>query len=89
LCSYDQYSNLVLEEAFERRIFTDPRNGVTVYSDIPLGIYVVRGDTVVLMGKMLDGAQQQMKEVDLDELAKLSEESKASLTWDFDADLVA
>ena len=65
---------------------------MTYYHDIPLGLYVVRGDSVVLLGEVRDddGGEQQllqqggvaggismkMKEVTLDELAELEAESR-------------
>jgi len=44
--SFDQFANLVLEGAVER---------ITVgslYSETPLGLYVVRGENVVLLGEI-------------------------------------
>jgi hypothetical protein len=78
-----------LEGALERRIVVDSATGVASYNDIPLGIYVVRGDTVVLMGRMVDGESQQMKEVPGEELEVLAQTSEKPLEWDFDTDLIA
>ena len=90
LCSYDQFSNLVLEEAYERQICVDSETGSASYHDIPLGIYVVRGDTVVLMGRVMEDEQQpRMKPVGLEELNQLQESSNEPLEWDFDTDLIA
>ena len=44
--SFDQYSNMVLEDSFERVIVGKK------YSDIPLGLYIVRGDNMVLCGEI-------------------------------------
>ena len=44
LRSFDQFANIVLENACERIIVG------TSFSDIPLGLYIVRGENVVLMG---------------------------------------
>ena len=44
LRSFDQFANIVLENAVERMIVG------THYSDVPLGLYIVRGENVVLMG---------------------------------------
>ena len=44
LRSFDQFANIVLENAVERMIVG------THYSDVPLGFYIVRGENVVLMG---------------------------------------
>lgn len=58
------------------------------YADIPLGLYVVRGDSMVLMGAM--GNESVMTEIDLEELEERQAKSKREpLEWDFDADLVA
>ena len=67
----------------------DSESGVASYNDIPLGIYVVRGDTVVLMGRLADGEIQQMKQVDGEEFDQLARTSKPPLEWDFDTDLIA
>merc|ERR1712087_176117 len=46
LRSFDQFANIVLEHAFER-VIVGKR-----YADVPLGLYVIRGDNVVLLGQM-------------------------------------
>ncbi|QSL65606.1 hypothetical protein MERGE_002919 [Pneumocystis wakefieldiae] len=46
LRSFDQYANLVLQETTER-IYVDQ-----VYGDIPRGVFIVRGENVVLLGEM-------------------------------------
>lgn len=46
LRSFDQFANVVLEAAFERVIV-----GVN-YCDIPLGLYIIRGENVVLIGEL-------------------------------------
>jgi len=52
LSSFDQFSNFVLTDAVERRVFNDVRNRKLYYHDIPLGLYVVRGDSMVLTGQV-------------------------------------
>jgi hypothetical protein len=81
----------VLKDACERRLWVDSATGVASYNDIPLGMYVVRGETVVLMGRVLEDHQQQplMKEVSLEEMNRLQEALKEPLEWDFDTDLIA
>ena len=44
--SFDQFANLVLEGAVERVIVG------MLYSEMPLGLYVVRGENVVLLGEI-------------------------------------
>uniref|UniRef100_A0A0D6RB41 U6 snRNA-associated Sm-like protein LSm1 n=1 Tax=Araucaria cunninghamii TaxID=56994 RepID=A0A0D6RB41_ARACU len=46
LRSFDQFANVVLENTLERIIVGD------LYSDIPLGLYVIRGENVVLIGEL-------------------------------------
>ncbi|KAE8655380.1 hypothetical protein F3Y22_tig00117032pilonHSYRG00254 [Hibiscus syriacus] len=46
LRSFDQFANAVLEGACERVIVGD------LYCDIPLGLYVIRGENVVLIGEL-------------------------------------
>lgn len=46
LRSFDQYANIVLEGASERVNVGD------LYSDIPLGLYIIRGENVVLIGEL-------------------------------------
>ncbi|KAH9292009.1 hypothetical protein KI387_042801, partial [Taxus chinensis] len=46
LRSFDQFANAVLENAFERVIVGD------LYCDLPHGLYVIRGENVVLIGEM-------------------------------------
>jgi small nuclear ribonucleoprotein (snRNP)-like protein len=46
LRSFDQFANLVLEDAVERIIVGSQ------YCDVPLGIYVLRGENLVLMGQV-------------------------------------
>eukprot|EP00871_Galdieria_phlegrea_P003042 jgi/Galph1/3739/GphlegSOOS_G2441.1 len=46
LRTYDQYANLVLENAFERFVFNQ------TYCDEPLGIFIIRGENVALLGEI-------------------------------------
>lgn len=46
LRSFDQFANAVLEGACERVIVGD------LYCDIPLGLYIIRGENVVLIGEL-------------------------------------
>ncbi|XP_040971249.1 sm-like protein LSM1A isoform X2 [Gossypium hirsutum] len=47
LRSFDQFANVVLEGACERVIVGD------LYCDIPLGLYVIRGENVVIIGELV------------------------------------
>lgn len=80
-------------DAIERRIVSVKRNGNNIqlsnyFADIPLGVYVVRGDSMVLMGEVHDNSAL-MERVSLEELEKLSAGADAPLEWDFDGDLIA
>ncbi|KOM57045.1 hypothetical protein LR48_Vigan11g007700 [Vigna angularis] len=55
LRSFDQFANAVLEGACERVIVGD------LYCDIPLGLYVIRGENVVLIGE-LDLEKEELPE---------------------------
>ncbi|KAA8523345.1 hypothetical protein F0562_009768 [Nyssa sinensis] len=46
LRSFDQFANVVLEGACERVIVGD------LYSDVPIGLYIIRGENVVLIGEL-------------------------------------
>ncbi|KAI9138823.1 hypothetical protein BKA69DRAFT_1089483 [Paraphysoderma sedebokerense] len=46
LRSYDQFANLVLQDTIERIYVGD------AYGDIPRGIFVIRGENVVLLGEI-------------------------------------
>jgi U6 snRNA-associated Sm-like protein LSm1 len=64
LRSFDQFANMVLEHAVERIIVGN------LYSDIPLGIYLLRGENLVLMGQVDPGREvppglQQVSEAEI------------------------
>uniref|UniRef100_A0A7R9YFM7 U6 snRNA-associated Sm-like protein LSm1 n=1 Tax=Pinguiococcus pyrenoidosus TaxID=172671 RepID=A0A7R9YFM7_9STRA len=85
--SYDQFANMVLEETVEREVFQD------CYAETPLGLYIVRGDSVVLLGEThQDGeARMGLQKVSLEEIAekrKLENEETGgagSADWNFEA----
>lgn len=54
LRSFDQFSNMVMEETSERQILHVKKDGNTIcyYTDIELGLYLIRGDSMVLMGEV-------------------------------------
>ncbi|KAL8825911.1 MAG: hypothetical protein Q9170_007609 [Blastenia crenularia] len=47
LRSWDQFANLVLQDTIER-IFVD-----NLYADVPRGIFLVRGENVLLLGEIV------------------------------------
>jgi U6 snRNA-associated Sm-like protein LSm1 len=87
LRTFDQFSNMVLEETSERKVHRH-KDGTIYYSDMPMGVYVVRGDSLVLLGQV--GPDEGMKKVEAEELEEMIEASKdENLVWDFDNDLLA
>ncbi|EQC32112.1 hypothetical protein SDRG_10308 [Saprolegnia diclina VS20] len=44
--SFDQYSNIVLQDTCERHVVGN------TYCDIPLGLYIIRGENIVIMGEL-------------------------------------
>eukprot|EP01041_Mallomonas_annulata_P009983 gene9983-20758_t len=54
LRSFDQFLNLILEDACERVILADK------YGDIPLGVYIVRGENIILLGELDPIAESAM-----------------------------
>lgn len=73
LRSFDQFANIVLESAVERIIVGQS------YSDIPLGLYIVRGENVVLMGEVDEVRETEgLTAVDNDEIKRAREAEKAA-----------
>ena len=73
LRSFDQFANIVLENAVERIIVGQS------YSDIPLGLYIVRGENVVLMGEVDEVRETEgLTAVDNDEIKRAREAEKAA-----------
>lgn len=73
LRSFDQFANIVLENAAERIIV-----GYS-YSDIPLGLYIVRGENVVLMGEIDEAIETDgLTEVSNEEIKREREAEKAA-----------
>jgi|UniRef100_A0A7S0XAQ4 U6 snRNA-associated Sm-like protein LSm1 len=73
LRSFDQFANIVLEAAVERIIVGSS------FSDIPLGLYIVRGENVVLMGEVDEGRETEgLTAVDNDEIKRAREAEKAA-----------
>ena len=67
----------------------DENGTITSYfTDIPLGVFVVRGDSLVLAGEVHEQSVL-MKQVPLAEFEKLETKAEPPLSWDFDEDLIA
>ena len=126
LRTFDQFSNMVLQETSERRILvvdkdvnepkvediddtdgqaqqSQPKSANTIcyQTDIELGLFVVRGDNVVLLGEVGEEEDnEQIRFVSLEEFEQLEDEEyrrkeekdgeeEEPINWDFDQDLVA
>ena len=73
LRSFDQFANIVLENAVERIIVGSS------YSDIPLGLYIGRGENVVLMGEIDEAIETDgLTEVSNEEIKREREAEKAA-----------
>lgn len=66
LRSFDQYANLVLDNTVERLMVEDS------YADIPIGIFVIRGENVMLLGEIdadkdiqLEATKRQVSEAEI------------------------
>ena len=78
---------MILEDTSERRMCN--MDGISYYADVPLGLYVVRGDSMVLLGQVGEEGQN-CKEVTIEELEeRMKTCDTGELEWDFDTDLVA
>ena len=84
LRSFDQFMNLILEDTHERLLLPGK------YSDVPVGLFIVRGDTIVLMGEVdsdPDAEADSMKLERVDPEAIDEEEGgplDGKLSWDFE-----
>lgn len=79
LRSFDQYANLILDKTVERLTVEDS------FADIPLGLFIVRGENVMLLGEVDEKKQSEfgdnMKQVSEREirraLAAIEEDEQA------------
>lgn len=81
---------MILEDTSERKMCSV--NGQDYHADTPLGLYVVKGDSLVLMGEIDDGISMTSKEVSIEELEERreqAEQEQLDLEWDFDQDLIS
>jgi len=88
--SFDQFSNVVLEDTVERRVVIPKNEGVNaVYGDAPLGLYVVRGDSIVLLGEVDDqreASPQHPAKMDIGDVLELERAGLAerAVVWDIE-----
>ena len=85
LRSFDQFSNVVLENAVERR------NIGKQCIDIPLGLFILRGDNIVLLGAVDEVKEQtDLEFVAMEKMKELTSTNKQQLgearerDWNFD-----
>ncbi|BFZ64420.1 hypothetical protein YB2330_005563 [Saitoella coloradoensis] len=72
LRSFDQYANLVLTDTIERIHYAD------VYGDIPRGVFIVRGENVVLLGEIDLNKEDTvpLREVPVEQVFALQQQEK-------------
>ena len=81
LRSFDQFLNLVIEDTSERILMTG------TYCDVPLGLYIVRGDNIVLLSEIDEVKEENdmpLKKVNPEELEEIPEMPEEKLPWDFE-----
>lgn len=81
LRSFDQFMNLILEDTHERLLLPGK------YSDVPMGLFIVRGDTIVLMGEVdsdpdAEADSMKLERVDPETMDEWPLDAK--LSWDFE-----
>ncbi|KJE93313.1 LSM1 protein [Capsaspora owczarzaki ATCC 30864] len=72
LRSFDQFANLVLQDTIERIYVGD------AYGDIPRGIFLIRGENVVLLGEidLQKDAQTTLRQLPVEEILVLQREEQ-------------
>lgn len=71
LRSFDQYANLTLDNTVERLTFKD------LYADIGIGIFVIRGENVMLLGEV-----DEKKEMEISSMMKQVSEKEIHQAMD-------
>lgn len=54
------------------------------YCDLPLGLFLVRGDSIVLFGDLFDEESEKITRVSPEEIAGLISSGTKKEEWDFD-----
>lgn len=86
LRSFDQFMNLILEETCERVLLTG-KDTKKKYCDFPLGLYIVRGDNIVLLGEIdADVESDNLERIDQEQYLALStdQDEGGKAVWDFE-----
>ncbi|KAJ1495960.1 hypothetical protein T484DRAFT_1607142, partial [Baffinella frigidus] len=71
--SFDQYGNVMLEDTYERHVVGN------VYADERVGLYVIRGENLVLLGELdmeKEQGQTALREVPLETVRAQKEAAK-------------
>mmetsp|Transcript_10428 Transcript_10428/g.25375 ORF Transcript_10428/g.25375 Transcript_10428/m.25375 type:complete len:179 (-) Transcript_10428:57-593(-) len=77
--SFDQYGNVMLEDTYERHVHGD------LYADERLGLYVIRGENMVLLGELdMEKEQEQAasREVTLEQMQAAKKKATAEKAED-------
>ncbi|GLE04044.1 hypothetical protein PINS_up012955 [Pythium insidiosum] len=86
--SFDQYSNIILQDTYERHVAGG------LFCDIELGLNIIRGENIVLLGELdeeKERDQPHMKRATMDEVCEAEERLNAEgatsvrTQWEFDA----
>ncbi|KAJ0402729.1 hypothetical protein P43SY_007871 [Pythium insidiosum] len=86
--SFDQYSNIILQDTYERHVAGG------LFCDIELGLNIIRGENIVLLGELdeeKEREQPHMKRATMDEVCEAEERLNAEgatsvrTQWEFDA----
>jgi U6 snRNA-associated Sm-like protein LSm1 len=86
LRSFDQFMNLILEETCERVLLTG-KDTKKKYCDFPLGLYIVRGDNIVLLGEIdVEVESENLERIDQEQYLALSadQDEGGKVVWDFE-----
>lgn len=80
LRSFDQFMNLIIEETYERIIVGEK------YSDILMGLYIVRGDNIVVMGEIdtVKESSGRISKVEPGIIESIVETNGNMTEWDFE-----
>lgn len=76
LRSFDQFMNLILEETFERIVVRGE------YSDISLGLYIIRGDNIVVLGEI--DSVKEVSSVGPRIIKSIADKNEDITEWDFE-----
>mmetsp|Transcript_28907 Transcript_28907/g.112557 ORF Transcript_28907/g.112557 Transcript_28907/m.112557 type:complete len:144 (-) Transcript_28907:477-908(-) len=74
LRSFDQFANIVLEDAVERIVVAE------TFGDVPQGIFVIRGENVMILGEIDPSKEslitQRLQQVSADEIKRALQAQK-------------